>query len=312
MHQKRLRVACIGEAMVELSLAADGTRADLGFAGDTFNTAVYMRRTVDAPCDISFVSAVGVDPLSDRLLGLIESEGISTGQIIRIPDRLPGLYAISRDAAGERSFSYWRENSAARLLFGTGEAGAFARLFGFDVLYYSAITLAIMPPPTRRAFLAWLEEYRHGGGRVAFDSNYRPRLWESAETARATVTRAWELADIGLPSVDDEQALFGDSSEHAVLARLRGHGVREGAMKRGASGPVPIGAPMPKGLQFAAAVDVVDTTAAGDSFNGAFLARYLNGATLAEAMLAGHACASEVIGQRGAIIPRRSSHDIPA
>jgi 2-dehydro-3-deoxygluconokinase len=294
--------------MVELSFSDDGGHADVGFAGDTLNTAVYLRRALSKPADVAFVSAVGVDALSDRLIAFIESEGVSTQQITRIPDRLPGIYAISRDPAGERSFAYWREASAARLLFDTGSnlrgATSFERLAGFDVIYYSAITLAIMPIATRSGFLDWLADYRRSGGRVAFDSNYRVRLWESPDAARAFVARAWFAADIGLPTVDDEQALFGEHDEAETLARLRGYGIREGAMKRGAAGPVPISGPMPDGLRFPTARRVVDTTAAGDSFNGAFLARYLTGGTLAEAMQSGHDCALDVIAQRGAIIPR--------
>ena len=98
-------------------------------------------------------------------------------------------------------------------------------------------------------------------------------------------------------------ALWGDRDAAGVLARLGALGVREGALKRGAEGPVPIG-PCATLPAFPAAERVVDTTAAGDSFNGAYLAALARGADEAGRLAAGHAMAAEVIGHPGAIIPR--------
>ncbi|MCY6381976.1 sugar kinase [Hoeflea prorocentri] len=301
------KIACVGEAMVELSLDAEGQTAQIGFAGDTLNTAVYLERAGAKAHKVAFVSQVGRDSFSDRMIAFIEGEGVSTAGIVRDDERLPGLYAISTDAHGERSFSYWRENSAARLLFCSDHGADFSSLDEFDVVYLSAITLAILQPDVRTALMGWLQVFRERGGLFAFDSNYRPRLWESVEAARDAVSRAWSLCDIGMPSVDDEMALFGDADPMAALARLSASGIVTGALKRGAEGPVPINAPADPSIRFSPATSVVDTTAAGDSFNGAFLAALLSGRPLGEAMLAGHDCAARVIGVRGAIIPRELS-----
>lgn len=306
----RLKIACVGEAMIELSLDSAGSDARVGFAGDVLNTAIYLRRALAPGHQVDFISVVGSDALSDRMLAFIESEGVSTESVGRHRDRLPGLYAISNDASGERSFSYWRENSAARLLFQMDGDVSFDVLEPYDVIYLSAITLAILPPDVRAGLIAWIAQFRKRGGRFAFDSNYRPRLWEDRETARAAVSAAWAVCDIGLPSIDDEMALFGDADENAALARLRGYGIGEAAVKRGARGPVALyGEGSPQSL-FAPVEKVVDTTAAGDSFNGAFLAARLQGSSLEEAMVAGHECASRVIGFRGAILPRQGRSSI--
>ena len=52
---------------------------------------------------------------------------------------------------------------------------------------------------------------------------------------------------------------------------------------------------------------IVDTTSAGDSFNGAALAALVSGASLEEAARAGHRMASAVIGEYGAIVPREAT-----
>ncbi len=170
------------------------------------------------------------------------------------------------------------------------------------MVYTSAITLAILSAGARAALFAWLPEYRRRGGRFAFDSNYRPALWPDAATARAAVETAWRLTDIALPSVDDERALFGDASTAAVRDRLRGWGVTAGALKCGAEGPLPLDDT--PAAAWPPAARVVDSTAAGDSFNGGYLAAWLTGAGPAAALAAGHALAATVVQHRGAIIPR--------
>lgn len=299
-----MRIACIGECMVELTLPRDsGGETRVGFAGDTFNAAVYLKRAAPE-IEVAYVTAVGTDALSDRMVAAFAAEDLDTGLLERRADRAPGLYAISVDAKGERSFTYWRDSAAARTLFLPPTHVTPDRLAGFDLIYLSGITVAILTPEGRAALLDFLPGYRAAGGRVAFDSNYRPRLWPDADTARRELAAFWRLTDVGLPSIDDEMALWGDRDADAVLARLAALGVHAGALKRGAEGPLPIG-PCDALPAFPRIETVVDTTAAGDSFNGAYLAAMMTGADEAGRLAAGHAMASEVIGHPGAIIPRR-------
>lgn len=297
-------VTCLGEAMVEISL--DGSQPDLagiGFAGDTFNTAIYLKR--QAPdVQVAYATKLGRDRLSERLLELMRSENLSVDLVAFSDTEMPGLYAISTDAAGERSFMYWRTNSAARTMF-QAPGVSFDALAASDLLYFSAISLAILPSQQRAEFLGWLPQYRAQGGKVVFDSNYRPALWSDVETARRDVTTAWGLTDIGFPSVDDEMALFGDPDADAVLQRLNALGVRSGALKRGEKGPISLDGS--EAGTFNPVGRVIDSTAAGDSFNGAYLAALLQGCPQAECLRAGHDMASRVISVKGAILPREPS-----
>ena len=284
--------------MVELSLDEGGSTARVGVAGDTLNAAVYLRR--NWPGHVAYVTALGQDAMSDRIAGFVAGESISTDFIARSADHMPGLYSITTDTEGERSFSYWRSASAARMVFQDGVGPDIAALAEFDAVALSAIALAILPVEMRRHLLATLDLWRQeADGLVIFDSNYRPRLWQDRAEAQAAIEAAWAITDIGLPSVDDEQAIFGDRDAAAVLARLNGLGVTLGALKRGEAGPLPLDK-SEIDQAYPPADSVVDTTAAGDSFNGGFLARWADGGTLAEALMAGHQCAAQVVGVRGA------------
>lgn len=298
-----MRILCIGEAMAELRRDESGFVTS--FAGDTFNTAVYCRRLLADEGSVSYLTHVGLDPLSDGFLALAGEERIDTSAIRRDPDRNIGIYTVKTDAGGERSFHYWRSDSAARQLF--CDASDFKALDGYPIVYLSAITIAILKPEAREKLLDRLSALRGDGVRIAFDSNYRPRLWHGADVARDWISRMWRIADIALPSADDERALFGDRDEKAVLARLRDWGCRSGALKCGADGPLPLDERLAGTQQFSPADHVVDTTAAGDSFNGAYLAAVLMGRREAVAMEWGHRTASDVIAQPGAIVARSAT-----
>jgi 2-dehydro-3-deoxygluconokinase len=301
------RIVCIGEAMIELSLDRnEHSRATVGFAGDTLNTAIYCKRAGGPAVSVDFLTVFGRDPFSARMRAFIESEGVGSGECGLSESRIPGLYSITTNEDGERSFSYWRDNSAARDLFGSNSGVSLDVLGGFDLVFLSAITLAILPPAVRDALLQQIAALRQAGKiRFAFDSNWRPRLWPNRETARKAISRAWALADIALPSVDDETDLFGDAGEAEVLSRLNNSIPGDGALKRGSLGPLSLR----DGLTLKDQLPVarpVDTTAAGDSFNGAFLAAIMRGKTMEAAMLDGDAYARAVIAQPGAIIPAAS------
>jgi len=301
-----LKLLAIGEVMAEIrSQKAEGNASSyaINFAGDTFNTAVYCARALGTKGDVSFLTRIGSDPLSAGMTSFAQSEGLDTNHIAVDPNRNIGIYSVTTDALGERSFHYWRSQSAARRLFTSEENALFVP--SAQIIYVSGISLAILTPDARARLLALLaDRQKTDGCLIAFDSNYRPALWENQETAQSVMSAMWEQTDIALPSIDDEMALFNDKNEADVIARFAILPCKHIAIKRGVRGPVSPHLNNTKHLEFLPAPVVVDTTAAGDSFNGGYLAALLNGENDAACMLAGHLCASRVVGAPGAIMPR--------
>ena len=289
--------------MIELSqLDLDQGVARVGFAGDTLNTATYLARL---GANVSYVTNLGMDAFSARMIGQMQTESINTSLIGRHDSRLPGIYSIEIDENGERSFRYWRDGSAARTLF-SGVGPDLTDLDGFDVIYLSGITLAILPPDIRRALIASLGQRRERGCRIVFDSNYRPRLWTSEDTTRDCFVSMWKVTSLGLPSFDDEVRLYPGTTPRQVLDRIAGFGVAEIVLKNGAAGPLIGHDSQVEQTDFAEVRNVIDTSGAGDSFNAGYLAARLDGVAPLAAALAGHLLASRVIGHHGAIIPKNA------
>lgn len=295
-------ILSIGEAMVEMSQAETPETWRLGIAGDTLNTAWYLRGLLPAPWRVGYVSRVGTGPFSDRMLGFLQDAGIETAHVGRDPAREIGLYAITL-TAGERSFSYWRDTSAARGL--ADDPAALARaLGGARILYLSGITLAILPAEGRAHLMAALERARAGGATVVFDTNLRPRLWPDTASMGAAVQAMAGQADLVLPSFDDEAAHFGDCDPAATCARYLRCGAGQVVVKN-AGGPIHFGGATGAGVvEGLARVQPVDTTAAGDSFNAGFLAAMLCGDACADAIRTAHDLSARVIGHRGALVPK--------
>lgn len=293
------RVLSIGECMVELAQAGQGLLRK-GFAGDTFNTAWYLRAALPEDWQVDYLTGLGDDPLSDEMLAFMEKANIGTGAIRRIPGRTPGLYLITLKD-GERTFSYWRDTSAAKLLADDADHLRQA-IESADLIYFSGITLAILGASGAETLLSELRRARAAGKAIAFDPNIRPRLWSDRLRMLDTISAGARAASIVLPSFDDEAAHFDDANVAATIERYRSLGAETIVVKNGAQG-----ATVAEGEQtvFVPAIPpekLLDTTSAGDSFNAGFLARMMRGASSAESAAHGAAIASVVIGHHGALI----------
>jgi 2-dehydro-3-deoxygluconokinase len=272
----------------------------LGFGGDAFNTAVYAARL---GLDVGFISALGDDYYSDWLIEQWQREGVGCRDVRIIKDTSPGLYIIRNDESGERYFHYWRAASPFRRLFEDVLAEDFEQQLGrYDWVYYTGIGLALLCDAHRESLLGCIERYRGDGGRVAFDPNYRPILWDGHERAAAWIDRAYSQADLILPSLDDEASLRSELDATALLHRLEQFDADEIVIKSGEAGCSVAHFSEFKSYPLERPVAPIDTTAAGDSFNAAYLSTRMTGGTIAAAVRSAQALAAKVVMHRGAII----------
>ena len=303
-------IAVIGESMLEVSCLPSAANqkqppnalpASLSYGGDTLNTSIYMARL---GIKVDYVTALGDDDMSDWMLEQWQSEGVGCHLVQRQPESVPGLYMIKVDDHGERSFMYWRKHSPATRLF-EDPANAdrlFSLLSSFSSIYLSGISLAIYSKSALDLLFSFLSEYRRIGGKVFFDGNYRPTLWDSRQQAIETYEKIYSLTDIALPTIEDEQMVFGNDTPTTIVDRIQSHGVKEVVLKMGSKGCL-VSSENVVDLVESNKVSVVDTTSAGDSFNAGYLAHRMQGGDATSAAVCGHKLASVVIQHRGAIIP---------
>ncbi|WP_186170968.1 sugar kinase [Vibrio chagasii] len=317
-------IAIIGECMIELNGKPFGSMHQT-FGGDTLNAAVYLSRGCEANLNqddikVSYVTALGADPISKGMLERWQQEGVSTDLVLQDSQRTPGLYLIQLDDAGERTFLYWRNQSAARYLLQHPDFNQIKQaLRNVDMVFLSGITLAILPEQDRIELLNILVELKTQGVEIAFDSNFRPALWPQDEnqTVKNSYQAMYTLTDLALVTFDDEQLIWGDSSPEQTIERLTTLGVKRCIVKLGADGcliqdakiqgdinPDSGTASAPRAVPTLPVEHVVDTTSAGDSFNGGFLSAYLAGEDLTKSCQRGNAMAGVVIQHRGAIIAK--------
>ena len=294
------KTVAVGEAMIEMAEAGEGIYRK-GFAGDTFNTAWHMAQIPDAKLMVRFVTKVGTDDLSNAFVAGLQADGLDTSGVAQIAERSMGMYMIELDGA-ERSFYYWRNASAARLL-AEDEDWLAQLLHNAGLVHVSGITLAILQPDARERLISALTLARTQGARVSFDPNVRPMLWSSCDETLDAMGRMLGVTDIALPSFDDEAALWGDTTPHDTINRIKNAGVAEVVVKNGAAAVTSWDGDQLAEVPCKPVSGIRDTSGAGDAFNAGYLAARLKGFTPVDAIASGQVMSATVLQHFGARIP---------
>ena len=303
--ENKTKVLFVGEAMLELVKTSANMLAK-SYAGDVYNTSVYMKRAYPA-LSASFLSAVGQDLISQEFVQKAKDEKVNT-QIIGVSQQHHlGTYMVVNDDTGERSFIYWRSDSAAKSMMSTlsSEQKAFIQAeFGQQsVVFFSGITIAILHPSERKQFWDLLDQLQQAGALIVFDPNYRPALWENPSIAKQEIEKAFALSDWLMPGVDDFKSLYGMTTVNECIDFCQQFNFTELVLKQGEKSVHVVNSNGHFEFAIVKSTNVVDTTSAGDAFNGIYLgARLENSSPELATKLANYA-ASKVIETPGAIMP---------
>jgi 2-dehydro-3-deoxygluconokinase len=303
-----MRVVCIGECMVELRAVAEDAFVR-SYAGDAYNTAVYLKRSLPE-AQVQFLTATGDDAMSNAMRRTWNSHGIDDGLAFSVAGGSAGVYLIETDGVGERSFQYWRNHSAAKRWLALLQTHGESLLWGADLVYFSGISLAILSPDERTAAVELLRRARTQVEHIAFDPNARPRLWQSAQVAADSARAAISACDIVLPSADDLAWLFQVDEPTRQLDLLAEMGASEVALTLGAEGCAIAHAGLRTQLPGPRVQHVIDTSGAGDAFNGVYLASRLKGSSPRDAAEAALQVAARVVTHAGAVVPASVSHPL--
>ncbi|WP_136637634.1 sugar kinase [Pseudooceanicola onchidii] len=261
------KILCLGEPMLEFNQQPDG-RYLPGHGGDTSNCAIAAARQ---GASVGYVTHIGADAFGDSFMALWADEGIDTSTVRQVTDAHTGVYFVTHGADGHQ-FSYFRAGSASSRM-GPDDLPRVA-LQQAGVLHVSGISQAISDRAADAVFDA-IAVVRAAGGRVSYDTNLRLKLWP-LDRARAVIHAAMAQCDIALPGYEDAQQLTGLDDPDAIADFYLHLGAGIVALTLGAEGTL-VATPDDRRRIRGRQVTAVDATAAGDTFDGAFLARLVDG-----------------------------------
>ena len=263
-------IVALGEPLIEFNRPkeGDGRTWLQGFGGDSQNVAIAASRQ---GATAGYLTSLGDDWMGDAFLELWKSEGLDASRVSRHPSAPTGVSFVTHTAAGHK-FDYLRKNSAASLM--TPDKLAKDYIAAAKFFHISAIGQAISES-ARATCDAAIDAAKAAGVKVSYDTNLRLRLWD-LDTARGKIDATIARCDIALPSLDDSQQLTGLTEADAIADYYLKLGAPMVALKMGAEGSLIVTASKRYRLP-PHKVDAVDATGAGDTFDGAFLARLLEG-----------------------------------
>ena len=287
-----IKILSIGEVMLEMSDQGDGLYKK-SFAGDSFNVAHYLSVVTEGRIKAEYLTAVGDDAESEACLSFLQNKGVLTAKCRRDAKRTIGLFILSNDAHGEKQYGYWRGQSAARHIFDQRQD-----LTGYDLIYLSGITAAITE--NKDNLLQSIIKAKQQGAQIVYDFNHRAMLWDSAE-ARAFSTQLLPQTNIVKISDEELELLYpgkpvADLSTEYPQAEwvLTCGGDRGEVWKNGTLIAME---------RFKAVTEVVDSSAAGDSFIATYIAEKLAATDPLKTLRRAHAIASQVVRAKGSIVP---------
>lgn len=267
-------VVGLGEPMVEFCATDVGKLSGVetfkrGWGGDTSNFAVSAARQ---GLSVGHVCRLGDDEFGKSFMELWKKECMDTTRVIIEKGAWTAIYIISLMKGGGHDFTYYRAGSAASRYSVTDLDLDY--ISKAKVFHTSGISLAISET-VRKATLEALRVSSESGGFNSFDINMRAKLWD-IEIARKCLADAISFSDVVYASMDDMKTLFGFTDMEKSAEHLRNMGVETVVIKHGGNGCY-VSTDEKSFTSPGYKIDLVDSTGAGDAFDGAWVKGTIEG-----------------------------------
>lgn len=245
------------------------------------DTETFMKKAGGAPANVCaqavklgakavYLTKVGDDGFGDFLIESLNNVGIDTTNIKKDKNYNTSLAFVSFMENGEREFSFYRK-SAADLYF-TKEDFKDVKFKEGDILEFGSV--ALQTEVAKDTHKALIKEAKESGAIIAFDPNLRFNLWNDLNELKEVVMEFSKYADVIKIGRDELEFVTGLTGQEAIKAYLNPN-LKILLLTDGKNGAKLY---LNDGTCFNCGsfdVKVVDTTGAGDSFFGAFLAQIL-------------------------------------
>ncbi|MDJ1433607.1 carbohydrate kinase [Halostagnicola sp. A-GB9-2] len=297
-------VVVAGETLIDFLPKRPGPLTSVeGFdrrpGGAPANVAVALTRLESTPL---FWTRVGDDPFGRYLATTLEEHGLPADSIERDPEAKTTLAFVTHDEIGDRSFSFYRENTAdTRFESGTVDDRTLA-----SAEWVHVGGVALSSGSSREAMCDLVDRASDHGCTVSFDPNARRELWPDEETFRRVTRDVLTDVDV-LKATREELELLGfdgSSGDHVAHNALE-VGPHTVLLTRGSDGAVAVTAPEAPwsgtAIHPGYEIDVVDTTGAGDAFVAGAIVGLNGGRGLEETLEFANAVAATTTTATGAM-----------
>ena len=295
-----MRICSIGECMIDFS-NIENNKYNFGYAGDTANFAIYLSRL---GAQSSYITSVGKDILSKKMIDFLREEKVKTNNIYIDNKKTLGLYMIRNEKNGEKNFYYWRSSSAAKnLFFSTNLKSLLKNILKFDAIYFSGITLSIYDNKSLNIFYKLLCLIKNKNIKIYFDFNVRINNWPNKSIALKSIIKFSQIADIIFMTKEDLKAL-GLKDQKKIIYKYFNSSL---VIFRSGKGQIVIhNKNKIESYNFKLLEKVKDTTGCGDAFNACFIYNYFYKNKIKNCLKAAHRLGKTVAQSKGAIINKKN------
>lgn len=268
-------VVALGETMVQFNAVTSGplryvATFEKHAAGTESNFAIgLIRMGISA----EWISKLGQDEFGQYIYNFLRGEGVDVSHVRFTSKAQTGIYFIQRDypIPGESVVFYYRNGSAASQLI--PQDLPLAHIQSAKIFHTTGITLALSDSCQSTVATA-MEQAKSGGVKISFDTNIRQKLWDP-DTARTVMLPYLESSDIIFTDINDTQILFQEDRPSHAAEKLLNLGAQIVVIKMGAQGAYAATSKGETAMKKAYTVPVIDVVGAGDAFDAAFIAGYL-------------------------------------
>ncbi|WP_293122497.1 carbohydrate kinase [Microcoleus sp. bin38.metabat.b11b12b14.051] len=265
------RVVCLGEILFDCLADEPGVSLEEVESwtpypgGAPANVACALAKLGTAA---GFIGAVGGDELGDSLVQVLEEVGVDTAGVQRHPSAPTRQVYVLRNQAGDRSFAGFGKLDTADFADTRLQAAQIPEVLFENAEFLVLGTLELAYPESREAVERAIELAERYDVKIIVDINWRPVFWPNPDEAKARIIQLLKKVDFLKLSDEEAEWLFGTSDAGAITYRLDSvEGVLVTAGDKGCSYCMSEN----EGKIAAFAVDVEDTTGAGDGFVAGFV-----------------------------------------
>ena len=295
------KICAIGECMMEFT-NLNNTLYDQSIAGDTLNFSSYLNKKI---FKVYYLTAIGTSDISNKVIKFLKIKKINPNLVSKIPSHEIGLYVIKNNALGEKSFYYWRDNSASKFFFNKLiKKDLLIKLQNFQYVYFTGITLSLFENTSINNFIAVIDLLKKKNIQIIFDLNIRITRW-SKKNLVSCFSKILPKVDILFASGEDLESWKGVNNLKIFENILYKYKIIHGVFRKNAKYNYSYYGNKKYIIKNKLLNKVIDSSGAGDGYNAAYLSSFVMHQNPKKALEDASKIGIKIVMKKGAIVDVR-------